>query len=129
MFTYKLIFVTPTILRNVMGVTSCLNMLTYVTSWLHDHNKYDTSPLSSRLSFHNVIQGADPGFQVRGAHLKKLRRAKGGAKMFEVFRVNITILRQKIIFYPIPEGSANIFGVFCAPGAPPPPPWIRPCIQ
>jgi hypothetical protein len=41
--------------------------------------------------------------------------------MFEVFRVNITILRQKIIFYPIPEGSANIFGVFCAPGAPPPP--------
>ena len=39
--------------------------------------------------------GADPGFQVRGggggggggAHLKKLRRAEGGAKMFGVFRV------------------------------------------
>jgi hypothetical protein len=26
--------------------------------------------------------GADPGFQVRGAHLKKLRRAEGGAKFF-----------------------------------------------
>ena len=28
--------------------------------------------------------GADPGFQVRGggAHLKKLRRAEGGAKIF-----------------------------------------------
>ena len=33
--------------------------------------------------------GADPGFQVRGrgAHLKKLRRAEGGTKMFGVFRV------------------------------------------
>jgi hypothetical protein len=29
--------------------------------------------------------GADPGFQVRGgAHLKKLRRAEGGAKIFGV---------------------------------------------
>ena len=31
--------------------------------------------------------GADPGLQVRGAHLKKLRRAEGGAKIFGVFRV------------------------------------------
>ena len=32
--------------------------------------------------------GADPGFQVRGgAHLKKLRRAEGGAKNLWVFRV------------------------------------------
>jgi hypothetical protein len=32
--------------------------------------------------------GADPGFQVRGgAHLKKLRRAEGGANIFGVFRV------------------------------------------
>ena len=31
--------------------------------------------------------GTDPGFQVRGAHLKKLRRAEGGAKLFWVFRV------------------------------------------
>jgi hypothetical protein len=31
--------------------------------------------------------GADPGFQARGAHLRKLRRAEGGAKSFEVFRV------------------------------------------
>ena len=31
--------------------------------------------------------GADPGFQVRGAHLKKLRRAEGGPKIFGVFRV------------------------------------------
>ena len=29
----------------------------------------------------NQYAGADPGFQVRGAHLKKLRRAEGGAKI------------------------------------------------
>ena len=34
-----------------------------------------------------TISGADPGFQVRGAHLKKLRRAEGDAKMFGVFRM------------------------------------------
>ena len=33
------------------------------------------------------LSGADPGIQVRGAHLKKLRRAEGGAKNFGVFRV------------------------------------------
>jgi hypothetical protein len=35
------------------------------------------------------IPGAYPGFQVRGGgeHLKKLRRAEGGAKNFGVFRV------------------------------------------
>ena len=31
--------------------------------------------------------GADPGFQVRGAHLKKLHRAEGGAKFVGVNRV------------------------------------------
>jgi hypothetical protein len=31
--------------------------------------------------------GADPGLQVRGAHLKKLRRVEEGAKIFGVFRV------------------------------------------
>ena len=34
------------------------------------------------------LSGADPGFQVRGgAHLKKMRRAEGGANIFGVFRV------------------------------------------
>ena len=31
--------------------------------------------------------GADPGFQIRGANFKKLRRAEGGAKNVGVFRV------------------------------------------
>ena len=33
------------------------------------------------------MTGADPEFQARGAHLKKLRRAVGGSKIFGVFRV------------------------------------------
>ena len=31
--------------------------------------------------------GADPGFQVMGGALKKLRRAEGGVNIFGVFRV------------------------------------------
>ena len=50
--------------------------------------------------------GADPGFQVRGAHLKKLRRADGGAKIFGVFRVkNHDFTQKKPIFLPILGGG------------------------
>ena len=59
------------------------------------------------------ITGADPGFQVRGgAHLKKLRRAEGGAKIFGVFRVKNHDFTPKIIFFPIAEGGAKMLGVF-----------------
>ena len=33
------------------------------------------------------MQGRIQDFKLGGAHLKKLRRAEGGAKIFEVFRV------------------------------------------
>jgi hypothetical protein len=36
-----------------------------------------------------IVPGADPGFQVRGAQLKNMRRAEGGAKNVGVFRVKI----------------------------------------
>ena len=57
--------------------------------------------------------GADPGFQVRGAHLKKIapnggRRENVGGISCEKSR----FLRQKIIFLPILGGRA--------PVAPPP---------
>jgi hypothetical protein len=65
-----------------------------------------------------IYAGADPGFQVRGAHLKKLRRAEGGTKIFGVFRVkNHDFTPKKSYFFPILGGGG-------APGAPP---WIRPC--
>ena len=61
--------------------------------------------------------GTDPGFQVRGgggggAHLKKLRRAEGGAKIFGVFRVKNHDFTPKNHIFPILGGAREIFGVF-----------------
>ena len=56
--------------------------------------------------------GTDPGFQVRRTHLKKLRRAEGGAGIFGVFFVkNHDFMPKKIIFF-------SILGGVGAPGAP-----------
>ena len=46
-----------------------------------------TIKIGFMLSSTNTNAGADPGFQVRGAHLKKSRRAEGGAKNVGIFRV------------------------------------------
>jgi hypothetical protein len=55
-----------------------------------------------------LISGADPGFQVRGAYLEKLRRAEGGAKNFGVFRVkNHDFMQKKILFFPILGGARS----------------------
>ena len=95
-----------------------------------------------------MVAGADPGFQVRGAHLKKIAPSGGSHEnCWGISCEKIMILRQKIIFFRIVEGGAKIFGVFrvknhdftptnhifsnfrgrgaragCAP-----PPWIRLC--
>ena len=64
------------------------------------------------------VPEADPGFQVRGPHLKKLRRAEGGAKIFGVFRVkNHDFTPKKSYFFPILGGRAR---AGCVPT------WIRP---
>ena len=57
----------------------------------------------------------DPGFQNRGAHLKKLRRAEGVSKIFGVFRVKNHDFTggKKSYFFQFQGGRA--------PGAPPPP--------
>ena len=41
------------------------------------------------LSHTLLLQGRIQDFKLGGAHLKKLRRADGGAKIFGVFRVKI----------------------------------------
>ena len=56
--------------------------------------------------------GADPGFQVRGVHLKKLRRADGGTEIFLVFHVKNHNFTLKNHIFSNCEGSANFFGVF-----------------
>ena len=64
-------------------------------------------------SFKMLYTGADPGFQVReGAHLKKLRRAEGGANIFGVFRVKNHDFTPKTHIFSIAEGGAKICGVF-----------------
>jgi hypothetical protein len=62
-----------------------------------------------------LISGADPGFQVRGSDLKKLRRAEGGANIFGVFRVKNHDFTPTIIFFPILWGGGAPPG--SAPGA------------
>jgi hypothetical protein len=58
------------------------------------------------------VPGADPGFQVRGAHLKKLRQAKGGAKIFGVFRVkNRDFTPKNHIFFNCGGRRENIWGI------------------
>ena len=66
--------------------------------------------LSNRII--QFTSGADPGFQARGAHLKKLRRAKGGAKILGVFRVKDHDFTPKNHIFPILGGAHEIFGVF-----------------
>jgi hypothetical protein len=67
----------------------------------------------------SFIPGADPGFQVRRAHLKKLRRAEGDAKIFGVFRVkNQSRFYAKKSYFPI-LGEAH---AGCAPPPPLEPP-------
>ena len=47
-----------------------------------------------------------------GAHLKKLRRAEGGAKIFGVFRVKNHDFTPKNHIFPILGRAREIFGVF-----------------
>jgi hypothetical protein len=60
------------------------------------------------------ITGADPGFQVRGAHLKKLRRAEGGAKIVGVFRVkNHDFTPKNHIISNCGGRRENFWGISC----------------
>jgi hypothetical protein len=71
-------------------------------------------------NYENMItQGRIQDFKLGGAHLKKLRRAEGGAKTFGVFRVkNHDYTPKNHIFSNFRGGRA--------PGAAPPPPESAP---
>ena len=59
------------------------------------------------------IQGRIQDFKLGGgAHLKKLRQAEGGAKIFGVFRVKNHDFTPKNHIFPILGGAREIFGVF-----------------
>ena len=91
------------------------------------------------------ITGADPGFQVRGgAHLKKLRRAERGAKIFGVFRLkNHDFTPKNHIFSNCGGRRENFWGISCEnsrfyakksyffqlQGGAPPPPGSAPALK
>ena len=70
------------------------------------------------MSAYRSTTGADPGFQAREAHLKKMCRAEGGAKIVEIFRVKNHDFTPKKHFFPILRGAR----AGCSPL-----PWTRPC--
>ena len=56
---------------------------------------------------------ADPGFQVRGGALKKnVPSGRRREKFWGISCEKSRLYAKKIIFFPIAEGGANIFGVF-----------------
>jgi hypothetical protein len=50
-------------------------------------------------------QGRIQDFKLGGAHLTKLRRAEGGAKIFGVFRMKNHDFKQNILFFSILGGG------------------------
>jgi hypothetical protein len=69
-----------------------------------EHNSYSNAG--------DTKQGRVQDFKLGGAHLKKLRRAEGDAKIVGVFRVKNHDFTRKIKFFPIAEGGAKILGYF-----------------
>ena len=68
---------------------------------------------SDRRKSEFIYQGRIQDFKLwGGAHLKKLRRAEGGAKIFGVFRVKNHDFTPKNHIFPILGGAREIFGVF-----------------
>jgi hypothetical protein len=69
--------------------------------------------LSKQETEKQTYPGADPGFQDRGAHLKKLRRAEGCANIFGVFRVkNHDFTPKKSYFFQLPREARKYLGYF-----------------
>ena len=71
-------------------------------------------PLEVEDTFVEVVMSEAPvDARCRGAHLKKLCRAEGGAKFFVGISCEKSrFYAKKIIFFSIAEGGAKIFGVF-----------------
>jgi hypothetical protein len=69
-----------------------LKTTTYTTHVLQYNNQHDATLFAE--------QGRIQDFKLGGAHLKKLRRAEGGAKILGVFRVkNHDFTKKKSYFF------------------------------
>ena len=68
--------------------SSPLHYIVIITNIHMKQSIHITVCIPVTITYICLLAGADPGFQVRrGAYLKKLRRAEGGANIFGVFRV------------------------------------------
>jgi len=79
--------------------------LTLTLWWNTKINVMHCFPTVNWLS--NEDQARIQDFKLGGAHLKKLRRAEEGGKLFGYFVWKSTILRQKIIFFSNFMGGAR----------------------
>ena len=67
----------------------------------------------NQVKRYGLMQGRIQDFQLGGgAHKKKCAERREARKFLGYFVWKITILHQKIIFFPIAEGGAKIVGVF-----------------
>ena len=71
---------------------------------IHKHLQYNSrvsedSCTEIYINIYSTIQGRIQDFKLGGAHLKKLRRAEGGAEIVGVFRVKNHDFTPKIIFF------------------------------
>jgi hypothetical protein len=87
-----------------------------------EKRRYQMYLLHIQIKSIDPIQGRIQDFKLRGVHLKKLRRAEGGAKIFWVFRVKNHNFTPKNHFF-------SNFGGGGAPGAHTPPPGSAPAIN
>jgi hypothetical protein len=66
------------------------------------------------IFFWLIMQGRIQDFKLGGAHLKKLRRAEGGAKLFGVFRMkNHDITPKNHIFFNCEGRHEHFWGISC----------------
>ena len=76
---------------------------------------------------HSQSQGRIQDFKLGGAHLKKLRRAEGGAKIVGVFRVkNHDFTPKNLIFSNCGGRRENFWGISCEKSRFYAKKWIRP---
>jgi hypothetical protein len=77
------------------------------------HNILININYRSERQSHIYYSGADPGFQVRGAHLKKSRREEEDAKHFGVFRVkNHDFTTKKSYLFQLRREARKCLGYF-----------------
>ena len=82
----------------------------------------NNEPLSTLVWIikHKLLSGADPGFQARGAHFKKIAPIGGRREIcLGISCEKSRFYAKKVIFFPILGGAR----AGCAP------PWIRPWLS